>query len=183
MVLYIADPHFGHANIIRMCNRPFKSVEDMDKYIIMSWNRKVKADDTVYVVGDFAWRNEKPASYYLSRLNGMKVLVKGNHDDLTKTDPMWLYVTKMDHVSYNGKHLCLCHYPLMTWPGAKLQGKEDSGSYMVYGHIHNNTNLPFWNIIKNEPMMLNAGVEVNGYEPVTLEEMIQNNKKFKTSVV
>ncbi len=52
-------------------------------------------------------------------------------------------------------------------------------SYMVYGHIHNSTAAGFWPLIRGNPHMLNAGVDVNGFLPVTLDEMIQNNEMFK----
>jgi len=50
---------------------------------------------------------------------------------------------------------------------------------MVYGHIHNSTAAGFWPLIRDNPHMLNAGVDVNGFFPVTLDEMIQNNERFK----
>ena len=46
---FTADLHFGHANIIKFCNRPFKSVEDMDKTLIRNWNETVQPDDEIYI--------------------------------------------------------------------------------------------------------------------------------------
>ena len=51
--------------------------------------------------------------------------------------------------------------------------------YMVFGHIHNSTGAGFWPLIRANPRMLNSGVDINGFVPVTLEEMIQNNERFK----
>ncbi len=50
---------------------------------------------------------------------------------------------------------------------------------MIYGHIHNNTGDDYWPLIMRRPRMLNAGVDVNGYEPVTFEELVANNAKFR----
>jgi len=47
-----ADTHFGHANIIKYCQRPFKDVEAMDKALIRSWNERVKPEDTVFKKND-----------------------------------------------------------------------------------------------------------------------------------
>ena len=69
--------------------------------------------------------------------------------------------------------ITMCHYPMMTWPGSRLE------SYMVYGHIHNNTNADFWPLIRTKARILNAGVDVNGFVPVTLEAMVGNNERFK----
>ena len=50
---------------------------------------------------------------------------------------------------------------------------------MIYGHIHNNTDADYWPLIAVRDQMLNAGVDINGFAPVTLEEMINNNRHFK----
>ena len=80
MIFYTSDLHLGHANIIRHCNRPFASVEDMDEALIGNWNAKVTDGDTVHILGDLMFRNSCPSEEYLSRLKGKKHLVVGNHD-------------------------------------------------------------------------------------------------------
>ena len=71
MVFFTADLHFGHANIIRHCARPFASVEEMDAALLANWRRRVRADDTVYIVGDLMFYCKDPESY-LRRLSGKK---------------------------------------------------------------------------------------------------------------
>lgn len=75
---FIADPHFGDDRIRRYENRPFSNAEEMDKEMISRWNAVVKNADAVYVLGDFG--AEGYESTILSKLNGHKFLVKGNHD-------------------------------------------------------------------------------------------------------
>lgn len=58
--LFIADLHFGHANAIRFDNRPWETVEEMDMGLIQRWNRKVRPEDHVYILGDFAFKNKTP---------------------------------------------------------------------------------------------------------------------------
>ncbi len=53
MLWFTADHHFGHANIIRYCNRPFASAEEMDATLVHLWNETVGRDDIVYHLGDF----------------------------------------------------------------------------------------------------------------------------------
>ena len=75
---FIADTHFGDDNIRRYENRPYKTAAEMDKALIENWNGAVSCEDMVYVLGDFgADGSEKEV---LSKLNGEKYLIKGNHD-------------------------------------------------------------------------------------------------------
>jgi len=176
MIFFTSDLHFGHRNIIRLCNRPFSSIEEMDNLLIQSWNHKVNRNDTVYILGDLMFRNEKPPEEYLRQLKGKKHLLVGNHDrqwikacDLSQ---FFESVEKLDFVSDGKRQMTLCHYPMMSWPHIQR-------CYMVFGHIHNNTDADYWPLIANSDLMLNAGVDINGFAPVTFEEMEANNKQFK----
>lgn len=80
MTYFISDTHFGHANIIRYCSRPFSSVEEMDDAMIRRWNATVSPNDTVYHIGDFAFGNTGRIRHYREQLNGSIYLVTGNHD-------------------------------------------------------------------------------------------------------
>mgnify|MGYP002624377539 CR=1 FL=1 len=175
---YTADLHFGHNSIIQKCNRPFTTADEMDEAMILLWNGRVRPEDTVYVAGDFCYKAKCKPEEYPRRLNGHKILVRGNHDNWIEANPtaagMFDNITNLMHTfdpSCGGRHVSVCHYPLMIWPG--------KDSYMVYGHIHNDTDLPFWPFISNQERMLNAAVEVNHYMPVTLEELIRNNSDFR----
>ena len=79
-VFLIGDCHFGHKNIIRYCNRPFKDVDDMTEKLIKLWNNVVGNNDIVYVVGDFALCGKQKIIEIGQRLNGRKRLIMGNHD-------------------------------------------------------------------------------------------------------
>ena len=57
-IYYTSDLHLGHKNIIRLCNRPFGSIEEMDNLLIERWNKKVKKEDTVYILGDLFYKCE-----------------------------------------------------------------------------------------------------------------------------
>ena len=178
MTYFTADLHLGHKNIISSCNRPFKSVEEMDKTIIDNWNSRVTENDEVWVLGDFSFRAEKNAEMYLNKLRGIKHLLIGNHDrswigkiDLNK---FFVSVDNLSCATVNGKSIVMCHYPIMEWSGYY------HGWYMVYGHIHNTVGQPYWNLIVENEFMLNAGVEVNNYYPVTFDELIENNQIFKS---
>ena len=97
MIYFTADVHFGHANIIKMCGRPYENIEEMNEALIASWNARVCGNDTVYIVGDMFFRCNDAESI-LKRLKGKKRLIIGNHDgswmnqvDLTR------YFISVDH--------------------------------------------------------------------------------------
>jgi calcineurin-like phosphoesterase family protein len=176
MIYYTADLHFGHSNVIEMSKRPFKDIDEMDNALIALWNRTVSNDDTVYIVGDFAYRSSRPYSYYLERLNGKKHLIIGNHDrHLVKTENLAAYfqsVQQMTVVKDGQEQIVLCHYPIAEWSG------YFRGWYHIHGHIHNARNQVF-EYIKTQERMLNAGVDINNYKPVTFQELFVNNQYFK----
>ncbi len=177
MIYYIADSHFGHSNIIHLCQRPFSDVEEMDETMIKNWNSRVRPEDTVYVVGDLFFRcAPERVEEILLQLQGRKHLVKGNHDESwmpkVDLDAYFESVSFMTEVNDNDRICVLCHYPLLSW-------RREIKSHMIYGHIHDNTNMDFWPLIAKRELMLNAGVEVNHYMPVTLEELIANNAVFR----
>ena len=153
MNYFTSDLHLGHRNIIRLCNRPFATIEEMDETLIRNWNAKVTNGDTVYILGDLLFRNEKPAEEYLKQLKGKKHLI-------------------LHFISDGKRQMTLCHYPMMSWP-------HMTRCYMVFGHIHGNTDADYWPLIRENDLMLNAGADVNGFAPVTFEEMQENNYRHK----
>ena len=73
----------------------------------------------------------------------------------------------------DGRHgITLCHYPLLTW-------KHSARSYMIHGNIHNDTSADYWPLICRRENVLNAGVDINHFQPVTFDEMMKNNKAWK----
>lgn len=179
MFFFISDTHFGHGAIIDLCHRPFKCTEEMEGFMIDRWNTKISGNDTVYIVGDLFYKHKEPEKI-LRQLKGKKRLIVGNHDEvwLKRLDASsyFLSVDYLTEVS-DGKHnLVLCHYPLMCW-------KHELKSYMIHGHIHNNTDSSYWQFIKNNSRLLNAGADVNGFEPVSFDEMVANNERFKSDAL
>ena len=74
----ISDTHFQHANIIKYCDRPFKTVDEMNSAMITAWNETVKDGDIIYHLGD-VYTGEPPT--FLHKLKGRKRLILGNHDN------------------------------------------------------------------------------------------------------
>ena len=79
-VFMISDTHFGDERILRYENRPFSSVEEMDKAISENWNQVVGEEDMVFHLGDVSSYDPERNKEILSSLHGKKILVMGHHD-------------------------------------------------------------------------------------------------------
>lgn len=171
MIWFTSDHHFGHARIIESCNRPFGSTEEMTEEMIQRWNACVKAQDTVYHLGDFALMRKEDIEGILARLNGSICLLKGNHDRaVTKCKLAWVkdyYELKVrDEDAPKGKQLIvLSHYAHKTWRNRHY------GSWHLFGHSHGN--------LTPEPGSLDVGVDCWDYTPVsydTIKLILGSNK-------
>lgn len=175
MTFFTSDQHFGHFNIIRLSHRPFASLDEMNETMIARWNAKVRDKDTVYVLGDLFFRAATVAPI-LRQLKGRKHLVLGNHDhswtSKVSISDHFESVQTICEIDIGGKPATLCHYPMLSYPHARR-------GYMIYGHIHNNTGDDYWPLIMRRARMLNAGVDVNDFEPVTFDELLANNAAFR----
>jgi calcineurin-like phosphoesterase family protein len=159
-IFFTADTHFGHRNIIKHCNRPFVSVDDMRETLIANWNSRVGQNDWVYHLGDFAWRTQD--GDVLDRLNGRKFLVLGNHDSARVEEARsgWLYVAPyMELSSGTVRKIVLCHYKLQVW------NQMRRGAVHLYGHSHGN--LPGCR------QSLDVGVDNVGFFPITIDEALE----------
>jgi calcineurin-like phosphoesterase family protein len=152
---FTADNHFGHENIIGMCNRPFATVDEMDRAMIAAWNEVVAKGDVVWHVGDFAFRCElRRKRAIFSQLNGSKHLVPGNHDDKDTLSLGWASIGQIREIVVDGQKVVLCHYGMRTWPGVHR------GAIHLYGHSHGS--LP------GNAQCSDVGVDVWNFRPVTL---------------
>ena len=115
MIFFTSDLHLGHENCIRLCNRPFSNIEEMDETLIENWNHKVTGKDTVYILGDLIYRSQKPPEEYLRRLRGKKHLILGNHDRgwirSCQTERFFESVNNLLYVADEKRQYTLCHTP------------------------------------------------------------------------
>ncbi len=185
MIYFISDPHFGHPAAVMRSEYPFGSVEERDETLIENWNRRVQPDDTVYLLGDLLCKSEKRPEEYLQRLTGNKVLIIGNHDHawLEQVDlgAYFSEVTQYQEMKLEEKVVTLCHYPLLEWRNSRRLGSHEYG-FLIHGHTHQRRSELYAPLF-SMPNALNAGVDVNGYQPVSFEELRVNNERFKLSAI
>jgi calcineurin-like phosphoesterase family protein len=157
----ISDLHFGHANIIRYCGRPFSAhIEgEMDRVLIRNWNCTVGTENRVYYVGDLRYgRGARPAKEYLTQLSGRITLIKGNHDSELPGTIDFL------EIECGGIPLLLVHNP--------DDAPHGTNRWVVHGHMHNNDlrDYPFINFRRKT---VNVSAELAGYRPVGLHEIVR----------
>ena len=134
MNFYIADTHFGHANIIRFDGRPFLDEEEMENVMVANWNKAVSDEDTVYILGDFCWNSTEEWIRILNKLSGHKVLIRGNHDpEDMPTELTGCFDDIRDYIEIEDtkRRVIMCHYPIPFYK--KSHGKR---SHMLCGHVH-----------------------------------------------
>jgi len=133
-VFLVSDTHFGHAGVCRFTRndgvtklRPWDSAEEMDEAMVKAWNDRVRPTDKVYHLGDVVM-NRKSLSI-MSRLNGDKVLIRGNHDIFRDTDYREHFRELRAYHVMNG--MILSHIPVHA---------ESLGRFGVniHGHLHAN---------------------------------------------
>ena len=166
MIWWTADLHLGHKAIIKMQNRPFADVEEMNETIIANYNARVGKNDKVYILGDITHHlPEEEARKIIKRLNGVKHLIIGNHDKITKVDGVFESVEMLTRVSDFNKIFWVCHYPLLSWNHIR------SGTIHLHGHIHS---TPEYNMKNKQKHLLryDVGVDANNYYPVNSKEIL-----------
>jgi len=153
MYFFVADSHLGHYNILKYCNRPFNSIEEMDEEIIKRFNSVVSKDDIVIHAGDFTLKGKREAYKYVEQLNGQNIFLKGSHD-------YWLKGTKSHEIwekKIEDMYIVVCHYPLLSWP------RSHYGSIMLHGHCHG--------AIPSEGRRMDIGVDTNNFYPYSFNEI------------
>lgn len=166
-IFFASDHHFWHNNILNFKRddgtplRDFEDVDAMNEHIIACHNSVVRPNDKVYFLGDVVMSRKNSALTILSRLNGEKVLIKGNHD---LCDPeAYLAYFKDIRGSHQFNGLILTHIPIHPESLARW-------GLNVHGHLH-------YHIVKREFSHLpdfryfNVSMERINYTPISLEEV------------
>jgi len=152
---FTGDTHFFHTNIIRYTHRPFKSVKHMNMELIRKWNERVKPEDVVFHLGDLCFKHK--VNDFRKILNGTLILIKGNHDSGNS-------IIEDMTIRLGGRYFHLVHRP-----------QDACSEYNLVGHIHKK-----WKIKRaGNKILVNVGVDVWDYTPISIEDINANIDKFK----
>lgn len=189
MLWFSSDQHFGHKALTREHWHGEKgmryflypdNVDAMNEDIIANHNTYVKPEDTIYYVGDFAFAKDSKMQEILSRLNGTKHLIRGNHDHDMNQVTRSMFASVQDYLELKlgpeyvppppgekSQLIVLCHYPFAVWRNSHW------GSWHLHGHSHGSHH--------GEGKKLDVGVDVHGMCPVSIEYVqlyMQRRHKF-----
>ena len=162
-----SDLHLSHTNIQKFCPTTrghYADVAAMNEQMILEWNSKVASDDVIYILGDVAFCSAEKAADIVNRLNGVKHLIVGNHDEKNiknqKFHSCFASVQSYLRLVYNKQLIIMCHFPFLEWD------QIHRGSVHFYGHLHGNKT-------GNEHYRcMDVGVDSTGQVVISLDDAI-----------
>ena len=199
-----ADTHFGHGNIITYCNRPFKNPDHMNSTLINNWNMRVTNEDVVFIAGDFCFKsgsNCEKANHWMNQLNGQKILIRGNHDNNNSAKT----IIDCLHITFANQRINICHKPEHAnsefpinlcghvhnnWKIRTFKQHYD----IIEGLIRDKNELEKdrpdlyyfleknWDKRDSDSIILNVGVDVQRFMPITIDEAIGQVIRFKKGI-
>lgn len=164
-IFLVSDTHFGHAGVCKFLRddgtklRPWDDPEEMDEEMVKRWNETVRPKDKVYHLGDVVINRK--ALKTLGRLNGEKVLIKGNHDIFKLEEYTEYFKDVRGYHVLNG--MILSHIPIHEESLARFGTN-------IHGHLHYNR------VKKNDvidPRYHCVCVEHTDYRPILFEDAIK----------
>lgn len=170
---FTSDLHLGHESILRMQNRPFANIDEMNDRLIKNINSRVGKNDRLYILGDISMHiPAEKANSLIKKINGRKYLILGNHDVIGQKDEckydlsLFEWIGPYLRISSHDLNIIMMHYPLMSWP------RMARGAVMLHGHIHSDASYNEQNQ-QNGIRRFDVGVDANNYKPVSVYELKQ----------
>jgi calcineurin-like phosphoesterase family protein len=171
MYWFTSDEHYAHVNIIRYCNRPFANVGKMNRTLINRHNALVRAEDTVFHLGDFSFGSRAwTLNELIPQLTGRHVFLRGSHD-------RWQLAPGTTRIDSNefpdlleleiaGRHITICHYPMRSWP------RSFHGSWQLFGHGHGTLATTGLAPHGYTTKQLDVGVDGHEFAPWSFDEIV-----------
>lgn len=163
VIRYISDLHLSHLNMAK--RRGFETIEEHDEHIINSWNKVVGKRDVTWILGDITMEKISPYPL-LNRLNGIKKVILGNHDEPQHVPELLKYVNHVCAVQYkkvkDGPNVIFSHIPIHP------KELEYRFNINVHGHTHLNS--------IDDSRYVNVCAEMIDYKPKLLEELLNDKR-------
>lgn len=157
---FTADFHLGHKNIIKYCNRPFKTVYEMDDYILDLLEKMTNPNDVLYFLGDLTFKKEL-AELFFKRFDYLEIhFIIGNHDSTNVIKEARNYcasISQIKDIKIESQPITLCHYAMRVW------NKSHFNSWQLYAHSHGR--------LEPNGKQYDVGVDNNQYIPRSFGEI------------
>lgn len=188
---FTADQHFGHANIIRYCDRPYRDDAGepvptwMNADLLARYNALVAEGDEVWLLGDLVMGDKVATLDWVHQCAGRKTMVVGNHDSCFRNKghalPDWddayavagglravLHGTRTLELG-DGTTVLVSHFPYAGDSGDTDRYAShrpvDEGHWLLHGHVHEK-----W---RQRGRQINVGVDAWGGYPVSEEQILE----------
>lgn len=187
-----------------MDNRGFADANEMNTYMLERWNRKVRWNDEVIILGDLSWGGPEETNALIEQLNGHLCLIKGNHDRFGTqkgyNTTRFKWIRPYAELHDNKRKVVLCHYPILCYNGQYLFNKDGlPRTYMLYGHVHDTADQQLieqcQKIAASQQrfrrdgstytlpcQMINCFCKYSDYTPLTLDEWIECDRRRREHI-
>jgi len=172
-IFLIGCTHFGHENMYKFLNKDgtrvrheFADAKQGDEAMVERWNKTVQKGDKVYVLGDVAFHKTHLAT--IGKLNGSKILVKGNHDNLQLAEYAKYF---RDVRAYHRlvDDLVLSHVPVH--PQSLWSERNNKYWINIHAHLHSGAVMNSLDNSLPDYRYFSVCVERINYTPISLEEI------------
>ena len=151
---FSADEHYFHKNVLKYCNRPFSTVDEMNHTLISNNNSIVTDNDYVIHIGDFTLASRGAAESIIKQLKGQHIFIIGSHDRWLNNKGKQIWERTIEN-----QHIVCCHYPMYSWP------RSHYNSFLCYGHHHGRLKVPC--------KAIDVGVDTNNFYPYSFNNVIK----------
>ena len=181
-IYFTSDTHFSHNRGFLYEPRGFSSIEEHDETIVENWNKVVKPEDIVFLLGDTMLNNNDKGIEYLNRLNGSIWFIRGNHDSGERIYRIYHECPRIHFLEggsdnfatiatikkFNGYNVYLSHYPTYT---SYIENMAPLKQHMLNFHGHTHSKNKFYQDI---PFMYNIALDAHNNMPVSFDEIISD---------
>lgn len=172
---FTSDLHFGHNKEFLYKPRGFGSIKEHDDAILRNINLCVGSYDTLYILGDVMLNDNDHGLDYLSKLNGHKKIIIGNHD----TDNRIKLYKEVDDVEVLGYSFLIksCNYRFLISHYPTICNNMDNDKKLkdrvinLFGHTHSSELFYGRNIF-----MYNVALDAHNNYPISTESIIGSIK-------
>jgi len=168
-IFFTSDTHFNDEYVLKLYNRPFKSVDEMNNTLTDNWNAVVPEDGIVFHLGDFGKGNKDYLSNVVDRLNGRIYLIEGDHDCMRTLDRIsdsFEEIVLQKTIYVGEQKILLNHYPFLAYTGAH------NDVWQVFGHAHLRPTAVMPTKYKMLfPTQYDVGVDNNNFTPVSFKQL------------